>query len=346
MLKFYLYNSRYYYQLYLPLGKLELLAMSNKMKILLANPRGFCAGVDRAISIVERALELYQPPIYVRHEVVHNLFVVEGLKRRGAIFVEEISEVPDNNIVIFSAHGVPQQVRNEAKVRDLTVFDATCPLVTKVHMEVARASRRDMEVVLIGHAGHPEVEGTMGQYASQAGGMYLVERPDDVQALEGKVKDPSNLHYVSQTTLSVDETSAVINQLREVFPDIQGPRKDDICYATQNRQDAVRVLAPQVDVMIIVGSKNSSNSTRLKELAEKLGTASHLTDCSEDIKSEWFIGKDLIGVTAGASAPEALVNQILDRIKELGAESVEEVLGREENMFFEVPKELQIKQVS
>ncbi len=315
------------------------------MKILLANPRGFCAGVDRAISIVERALELYQPPIYVRHEVVHNRFVVEGLKQRGARFVEELSEVPNDNIVIFSAHGVSQAVRQEAKERSLTVFDATCPLVTKVHMEVARASRKHMEVVLIGHAGHPEVEGTMGQYASDTGGMYLVEKPEDVVSLQAKVKDPSHLHYVSQTTLSVDETANVIDELRRVFPKIQGPRKDDICYATQNRQDAVRILAQQVDVMVVVGSKNSSNSTRLKELAEKLGTPGYLTDCPQDIHPEWFENARLVGVTAGASAPEELVNQILDRIKELGATSVEEVLGREENMFFEVPKELQIKQV-
>ncbi|ENM5733981.1 4-hydroxy-3-methylbut-2-enyl diphosphate reductase [Vibrio mimicus] len=319
--------------------------MSNEMKILLANPRGFCAGVDRAISIVERALELYQPPIYVRHEVVHNRFVVEGLKQRGARFVEELSEVPNDNIVIFSAHGVSQAVRQEAKERSLTVFDATCPLVTKVHMEVARASRKHMEVVLIGHAGHPEVEGTMGQYASDTGGMYLVEKPEDVVSLQAKVKDPSHLHYVSQTTLSVDETADVIDELRRVFPKIQGPRKDDICYATQNRQDAVRILAQQVDVMVVVGSKNSSNSTRLKELAEKLGTPGYLTDCPQDIYPEWFENARLVGVTAGASAPEELVNQILDRIKELGATSVEEVLGREENMFFEVPKELQIKQV-
>lgn len=315
------------------------------MKILLANPRGFCAGVDRAISIVERALELYQPPIYVRHEVVHNRFVVEGLKQRGARFVEELREVPNDNIVIFSAHGVSQAVRQEAKERSLTVFDATCPLVTKVHMEVARASRKHMEVVLIGHAGHPEVEGTMGQYASETGGMYLVEKPEDVENLQSQVKDPSHLHYVSQTTLSVDETADVIDELRRVFPKIQGPRKDDICYATQNRQDAVRILAQQVDVMVVVGSKNSSNSTRLKELAEKLGTPGYLTDCPQDIYPEWFENARLVGVTAGASAPEELVNQILDRIKELGATSVEEVLGREENMFFEVPKELQIKQV-
>ncbi|EJN6960417.1 TPA: 4-hydroxy-3-methylbut-2-enyl diphosphate reductase [Photobacterium damselae] len=315
------------------------------MKILLANPRGFCAGVDRAISIVERALEMYQPPIYVRHEVVHNRFVVEGLKQRGAIFVEELSEVPDDNIVIFSAHGVSQAVRNEAKVRQLTVFDATCPLVTKVHMEVARASRKQMEVVLIGHAGHPEVEGTMGQYSSDEGGMYLVENPDDVQALRDKVKDPSNLHFVSQTTLSVDETSDVINALRQVFPAIQGPRKDDICYATQNRQDAVREMAKNVDVMIVVGSKNSSNSNRLRELAEKLGTPGYLTDCADDIDPNWLNDVQTVGVTAGASAPEELVNQIIARIKALGDAEVEELTGREENMFFEVPRELQVKNI-
>ncbi|OEE85664.1 4-hydroxy-3-methylbut-2-enyl diphosphate reductase [Enterovibrio norvegicus FF-162] len=313
------------------------------MKIMLANPRGFCAGVDRAISIVERALELYHPPIYVRHEVVHNRFVVEGLKSRGAVFVEELSEVPDDSIVIFSAHGVSQAVRQEAKSRSLTVFDATCPLVTKVHMEVARASRRDMEVVLIGHAGHPEVEGTMGQYASDTGGMYLVERPEDVYKLV--VKDPTNLHYVSQTTLSVDETADVIDTLRQVFPDIQGPRKDDICYATQNRQDAVRDLATQCDVLVVVGSKNSSNSNRLRELSEKLGTPGYLIDCAEDVIPEWFDGKAKVGVTAGASAPEELVNLIIARIEALGGTSVEELKGREENMFFEVPRELQVKQV-
>lgn len=313
------------------------------MKILLANPRGFCAGVDRAISIVERALEMYQPPIYVRHEVVHNRFVVEGLKQRGAIFVEELSEVPDDNIVIFSAHGVSQAVRNEAKERQLTVFDATCPLVTKVHMEVARASRRSMEVVLIGHAGHPEVEGTMGQYASETGGMYLVEKPEDVEKLQ--VKDPSNLHYVSQTTLSVDETAGVIDQLRKVFPEIQGPRKDDICYATQNRQDAVREMAESVDVMIVVGSKNSSNSNRLRELSEKLGTPGFLTDCPEDVQPVWFEGKTKVGVTAGASAPEDLVNQIIVRIQALIGGDVEELSGREEDMFFEVPRELQVKNI-
>ncbi|GEK14137.1 4-hydroxy-3-methylbut-2-enyl diphosphate reductase [Aliivibrio fischeri] len=314
------------------------------MKIVLANPRGFCAGVDRAISIVERALELYEAPIYVRHEVVHNRFVVEGLKQRGAIFVEELHEVPDDNIVIFSAHGVSQAVRKEAKERALTVFDATCPLVTKVHMEVARASKKNIEVVLIGHAGHPEVEGTMGQYASDSAGMYLVETPDDVIKLN--VKDPSNLHYVSQTTLSVDETADVIDELRRVFPDIQGPRKDDICYATQNRQDAVRDMASQVDVMIVVGSKNSSNSNRLRELSEKLGTTSYLIDCPEDLKEEWLTDQTKVGVTAGASAPEELVNQIIEQVKAFGGTAVEELTGREENMFFEVPKELQIKTVS
>ena len=313
------------------------------MKILLANPRGFCAGVDRAISIVERALEMYQPPIYVRHEVVHNRFVVEGLKERGAIFVEEIHEVPDDNIVIFSAHGVSQAVRNEAKARKLTVFDATCPLVTKVHMEVARASRKNMEVVLIGHAGHPEVEGTMGQYASDVGGMYLVEKPEDVHSLT--VKDPTNFHYVSQTTLSVDETADVISKLREVFPEIQGPRKDDICYATQNRQDAIRDLASQADAMVVVGSQNSSNSKRLKELSEKLGTPGYLIDCPEDIQESWFDGVSVVGVTAGASAPEELVDQIVNRIKVIGGASVEELEGREENMFFEVPRELQVKNI-
>ncbi|MDD9157274.1 4-hydroxy-3-methylbut-2-enyl diphosphate reductase [Aliivibrio sp. S4TY2] len=314
------------------------------MKIVLANPRGFCAGVDRAISIVERALELYEAPIYVRHEVVHNRFVVEGLKQRGAIFVEELSEVPDDNIVIFSAHGVSQAVRKEAKERALTVFDATCPLVTKVHMEVARASKKNIEVVLIGHAGHPEVEGTMGQYANETGGMYLVETPSDVINLT--VNDPSNLHYVSQTTLSVDETADVIDELRRVFPEIQGPRKDDICYATQNRQDAVRDMASQVDVMIVVGSKNSSNSNRLRELSEKLGTASYLIDCPEDLKEEWLTNQAKVGVTAGASAPEELVNQIIEQVKAFGGTTVEELTGREENMFFEVPKELQIKTVS
>ncbi|CAH0532698.1 4-hydroxy-3-methylbut-2-enyl diphosphate reductase [Vibrio stylophorae] len=311
------------------------------MEILLANPRGFCAGVDRAISIVERALALYEPPIYVRHEVVHNRFVVEGLKQRGAIFVEELSEVPDDNIVIFSAHGVSQAVREEAKSRQLTVFDATCPLVTKVHMEVARASKKGMEVVLIGHAGHPEVVGTMGQYHNAAGGMYLVETPADVSKLT--VKDPSQLHFVSQTTLSVDETADVIDELRRVFPQIQGPRKDDICYATQNRQDAVRELAAQTDVMVVVGSKNSSNSNRLRELAEKLSTPAYLVDDIDDIDAKWFAGCAIVGVTAGASAPEELVQGIIAHIVTLTQASIREHQGREENMYFEVPRELQVK---
>lgn len=313
------------------------------MKILLANPRGFCAGVDRAISIVERALALFTPPIYVRHEVVHNRFVVEGLKARGAVFIEQLDEVPDHNVIIFSAHGVSQTVRKEANARQLTVFDATCPLVTKVHMEVARASRKHDEVVLIGHAGHPEVEGTMGQYSSEEGGMYLVETCQDVEALLPLVKNPASLQFVSQTTLSVDETAEIIAKLKSVFPEIKGPRKDDICYATQNRQDAIRTLAPQVDLVIVVGSKNSSNSTRLKELAENLGTPSFLIDSADDLQPEWFAKVERIGVTAGASAPESLVKLILDRLEQLGANELESVEGREENMYFELPKELQIK---
>ncbi len=313
------------------------------MKIVLANPRGFCAGVHRAISIVERALELYDAPIYVRHEVVHNRFVVEGLKQRGAIFVEELDEVPDDSIVIFSAHGVSQAVREEAISRQLTVFDATCPLVTKVHMEVARASRKDLEVVLIGHAGHPEVVGTMGQYRSDIGGMYLVETPADVAKLQ--VKDPAKLQFVSQTTLSVDETADVIDELRRVFPEIKGPRKDDICYATQNRQDAVRELARDVDCLVVVGSKNSSNSNRLKELAQKLGTNSYLVDHVEDIDLKWFDTISMVGITAGASAPEVLVKEITEHIALHCQAEISERSGREENMFFEVPRELQIKNI-
>ncbi|KEY91011.1 4-hydroxy-3-methylbut-2-enyl diphosphate reductase [Candidatus Photodesmus blepharus] len=314
------------------------------MRIMLANPRGFCAGVDRAISIVECALEIYKSPIYVRHEVVHNRFVVDRLKQRGAIFIEELIEVPDNSIVVFSAHGVSQAVRKEAKNRALRVFDATCPLVTKVHMEVARASHKDMEVVLIGHSGHPEVKGTMGQYSSEVGGMYLIEVPEDVEkVLRVKVKDPNHLHYVSQTTLSVDETTNVINELRRVFPRIQGSRKNNICYATQNRQNAVRDLAYSTDVVVVVGSRNSSNSTRLKEISENLGTPSYLVDCPEDIQSKWFEHKFRVGVTAGASAPEELVKQILNRIQDLGGTSIENLLGCREDMFFEVPKELQIQ---
>jgi len=275
------------------------------MQILLANPRGFCAGVDRAITIVERALEIFEPPIYVRHEVVHNKYVVNKLRDAGAIFVEELHEVPDDHIVIFSAHGVSQAVRQEAKDRGLKVFDATCPLVTKVHMEVTRASRKGHECVLIGHAGHPEVEGTMGQYKNENGGIYLVESPEDVEKLE--VKDPKNLHYMSQTTLSVDDTADVIEALRQKFPDINGPRKDDICYATQNRQDAVRELASDADIMLVVGARNSSNSNRLRELSEKMGTPAYLIDDASCIDKSWLEGKAKVALTAGASAPAGLV---------------------------------------
>ncbi|KAA1195294.1 MULTISPECIES: 4-hydroxy-3-methylbut-2-enyl diphosphate reductase [Photorhabdus] len=312
------------------------------MQILLANPRGFCAGVDRAISIVERALELYGAPIYVRHEVVHNRYVVDNLRERGAIFIEEISEVPDDAILIFSAHGVSQAIRAEARSRNLTMlFDATCPLVTKVHMEVARASRKGKEAILIGHAGHPEVEGTMGQYNNVEGGMYLVESPDDVWNL--KVKDEDNLCFMTQTTLSVDDTSEVIDALNERFPNIVGPRKDDICYATTNRQEAVRDLASDADVVLVVGSKNSSNSNRLAELAQRVGKPAYLIDSADDIKEEWITGISTIGVTAGASAPDILVQQVIDRLKNLGADSVEELHGREENIVFEVPKELRVE---
>ncbi|KAF7786709.1 4-hydroxy-3-methylbut-2-enyl diphosphate reductase [Pseudoalteromonas rubra] len=308
------------------------------MEILLANPRGFCAGVDRAISIVERALDIFEKPIYVRHEVVHNKYVVDGLRARGAVFVEELDQVPDDSIVIFSAHGVSQQVRQEAKRRELKVFDATCPLVTKVHMEVTRASRKGTECILIGHHGHPEVEGTMGQYNNSAGGIYLVETPEDVATLE--VKDPSNLFYCSQTTLSVDDTSDVIEALREKFPQIHGPRKDDICYATQNRQDAVRDLANKVDLLLVVGAKNSSNSNRLRELADKMGTRAFLIDDDQCLEASWFEEVNKVGVTAGASAPEVLVQQVIARLKALGGETVVENPGQEENVVFAVPVEL------
>lgn len=312
------------------------------MQILLANPRGFCAGVDRAISIVERALEMYGAPIYVRHEVVHNRYVVNSLRERGAIFIEEIGEVPDNAILIFSAHGVSQAVRAEAKARSLTMlFDATCPLVTKVHMEVARASRKGVEAILIGHAGHPEVEGTMGQYSNPAGGMYLVESPEDVFKLQ--VKDESNLCFMTQTTLSVDDTSDVIDALRTRFPAIIGPRKDDICYATTNRQEAVRVLARDAEVVLVVGSKNSSNSNRLAELAQRAGRLAKLIDSADDIQEEWVKGVECIGVTAGASAPDILVQQVIQRLRELGGEAAIELIGREENIVFEVPKELRVE---
>lgn len=311
------------------------------MQILLANPRGFCAGVDRAISIVERALEIYGAPIYVRHEVVHNRYVVNDLRERGAIFIEEISEVPDNAILIFSAHGVSQAIRQEARFRNLTMlFDATCPLVTKVHMEVARASRKGKEAILIGHAGHPEVEGTMGQYSNPEGGMYLVESPDDVWKL--KVKDEDNLCFMTQTTLSVDDTSEVIDALNKRFPKIIGPRKDDICYATTNRQEAARELAERADVVFVVGSKNSSNSNRLAELAQRAGKPSYLIDSAEDIDEIWVSHANIVGVTAGASAPDILVQQVLARLKAFGAEEVIELSGREENIVFEVPKELRL----
>ncbi|TCV99110.1 4-hydroxy-3-methylbut-2-enyl diphosphate reductase [Biostraticola tofi] len=310
------------------------------MRILLANPRGFCAGVDRAISIVDRALEIYGAPIYVRHEVVHNRYVVDTLRASGAIFIEQIDEVPDGSILIFSAHGVSQAVRAEAKSRDLTVFDATCPLVTKVHMEVARASRKGSEAILIGHTGHPEVEGTMGQYNNPNGGMYLVESPDDVWKLS--VKNDSNLCFMTQTTLSVDDTSDVIDALRERFPKIIGPRKDDICYATTNRQEAVRNLAAQADVVLVVGSKNSSNSNRLAELAQRVGKPAYLIDNATDIQESWLQGVNHIGVTAGASAPDILVREVIERLQSLGAAGAEELIGREENIVFEVPKELRV----
>lgn len=311
------------------------------MQILLANPRGFCAGVDRAISIVERAIEMYGAPIYVRHEVVHNRYVVDSLRERGAIFIEEISEVPDGSILIFSAHGVSQAVRAEARERELTMlFDATCPLVTKVHMEVARASRKGKEAILIGHAGHPEVEGTMGQYSNPKGGMYLVESPEDVWALN--VKDEDNLCFMTQTTLSVDDTSAVIDALHKRFPKIVGPRKDDICYATTNRQEAVRNLANDADVVLVVGSKNSSNSNRLAELAQRMGKSAYLIDSAADIQESWLAGAARIGVTAGASAPDILVQQVISRLQELGAGGSIELSGREESIVFEVPKELRV----
>ncbi|MBE7215626.1 4-hydroxy-3-methylbut-2-enyl diphosphate reductase [Shewanella benthica] len=310
----------------------------NSLQIKLANPRGFCAGVDRAISIVERALELFSPPIYVRHEVVHNRYVVENLKDRGAVFVEELDQVPDDSIVIFSAHGVSQAVRAEAKRRGLKVFDATCPLVTKVHLQVTRASRKGIECILIGHAGHPEVEGTMGQYDNPKGGVLLVESPENVESLV--VKNPENLCFVTQTTLSMDDTVDIIAALQKRFPSIEGPRKDDICYATQNRQDAVRNVADDVDLFIVVGSQNSSNSNRLRELAEKRGTEAHLVDNADDINSAWFTNVTKVAVTAGASAPEVLVQQVIDAIAELAPSVITEVEGRKEDTVFAVPAEL------
>ncbi|MGD9341465.1 MAG: 4-hydroxy-3-methylbut-2-enyl diphosphate reductase [Chromatiales bacterium] len=307
------------------------------MKILLANPRGFCAGVDRAIEIVERALELFGPPIYVRHEVVHNRFVVDGLRRKGAIFVEELDEVPDDATVIFSAHGVARAVQTDAQRRQLTVFDATCPLVTKVHMEVTRYAREGREVVLIGHAGHPEVEGTMGQFDADHGGrIVLVESVDDVDSLE--FANPERVAFVTQTTLSVDDTAAIVDALRERFPALTGPRKEDICYATQNRQDAVKKLVQQVDVMLVVGSRTSSNSNRLREIAEKAGIPGHLIDGPEDLREQWFTDCAAVGVTAGASAPELLVRQVIERLRGWGGDFAEEVEGRSEQVVFSLPK--------
>ncbi|MEQ3632169.1 4-hydroxy-3-methylbut-2-enyl diphosphate reductase [Thalassolituus sp.] len=311
------------------------------MQIKLANPRGFCAGVDRAIDIVNRALELFEPPIYVRHEVVHNKFVVNDLRNRGAIFVDELDEVPDNSIVIFSAHGVSQAVRHNAEQRGLKVFDATCPLVTKVHLEVSRYSAEGRECILIGHKGHPEVEGTMGQYDYANGGhIYLVEDEEDVAALV--VNNPDKLSYVTQTTLSMDDTARVIDALRAKFSEITGPRKNDICYATQNRQDAVKTLAESCDLMLVVGSPNSSNSNRLRELGERMGAAAYLIDNASEIKPEWLEGKQSVGITAGASAPEVLVKEVVDKLIALGGSSPQELQGQEENVVFSLPKELKM----
>lgn len=311
------------------------------MEIKLANPRGFCAGVDRAIEIVNRALEVFGPPIYVRHEVVHNKFVVDDLRNRGAVFVDELDQVPDDAIVIFSAHGVSKAVQAEAATRGLKVFDATCPLVTKVHMEVARYARTGTEAILIGHAGHPEVEGTMGQYERQYGGdIYLVEDEQDVATLQ--VRNPENLAFVTQTTLSVDDTARVIDALRARFPAIHGPRKDDICYATQNRQDAVKQLAAEARVVLVVGSPNSSNSNRLRELAERMGSRAYLVDNAGQMQREWFEGVTTVGLTAGASAPEILIQQVVDRLREWGGEVPEELAGRAEHVVFSMPKELRI----
>ncbi len=310
-------------------------------QIKLANPRGFCAGVDRAIDIVNRALDVFGAPIYVRHEVVHNKFVVDSLRERGAIFVDEVDQVPDDVILIFSAHGVSQAVRKEAEDRGLQIFDATCPLVTKVHIEVTRYSREGRECILIGHEGHPEVEGTMGQYNTANGGsIYLVEDESDVDALI--VRDSEHLAYVTQTTLSMDDTAKVIEALRNKFPKIQGPRKDDICYATTNRQDAVRQLALECDLVLVVGSPNSSNSNRLRELAERCGTESYLIDGPDDINPEWIKNRTCIGITAGASAPEILVKQVIDKLKVCGADVPIEMDGTPENISFSLPKALRI----
>ena len=315
------------------------------MDIVLANPRGFCAGVDRAIEIVNRALETLGAPIYVRHEVVHNRYVVDDLKQRGAIFVEELDEVPDGATVIFSAHGVSQAVRGVAEARGLKVFDATCPLVTKVHLEVARQCRAGRDMVLVGHAAHPEVEGTMGQWRTGdgAGRIYLVENLEDIATLV--VDQPGNLAYTTQTTLSVDDTRGIIAALRERFPAIQGPRNDDICYATQNRQDAVRELAQGCDLVLVVGSPNSSNSNRLRELAEREGVEAHLIDGADEIDPRWVQGRRQVGVSAGASAPEVLVRGVIERLQALGAGTVRELSGKPEDMVFALPRELRVQLV-
>lgn len=305
------------------------------MEILLANPRGFCAGVDRAIEMVERALEMHGAPIYVRHEVVHNEFVVANLRKKGAVFVENLDEVPEGSILIFSAHGISRAVRMDAEARGFTIFDATCPLVTKVHSEVARLRDRGMEIIMIGHAGHPEVEGTMGQ---ADGNMYLVESPADAQLLE--VKDPGNLAFVTQTTLSMDDTATIIAVLRNRFPKIIGPKKDDICYATQNRQDAVKKLAGLCDLVIVVGSPSSSNSNRLREVAHNMNVPAYLVDTAEELEQEWVSGKSRIGISAGASAPEILVQDVIARLKAMGADSVRELDGITENITFPIPKGL------
>lgn len=311
------------------------------MQILLANPRGFCAGVDRAIAIVNEALSRFAPPIYVRHEVVHNKFVVNDLANRGAVFVEELDEVPDGAIVIFSAHGVSQMVEDEAKRRDLTVFDATCPLVTKVHLEVAKFAKDGIDAILIGHAGHPEVEGTMGRFDTRHGGrIYLVENEQDVQKLT--VRDSNNLAFVTQTTLSMDDTAVVIEALRQRFPNIQGPRKDDICYATQNRQDAVKDLAKRCDVVLVVGSPNSSNSNRLRELAERMGKKAFLIDNAKEMQLSWFSAVNTVGVTAGASAPEVLIQEVIHQLQAWGGNLPNELDGIQENITFSLPKALRI----
>ena len=311
------------------------------MQIYLANPRGFCAGVDRAIAIVNEALMRFEPPIYVRHEVVHNKFVVSDLANRGAVFVEELTEVPDGSIVIFSAHGVSKAVEDEATRRDLTVFDATCPLVTKVHIEVAKFAQEGMDAVLIGHAGHPEVEGTMGRFNRKFGGqIHLVENESDVEKLV--VKDAERLSFVTQTTLSMDDTARVIDALRDKFPAIQGPRKDDICYATQNRQDAVKDLAARCQVVLVVGSPNSSNSNRLRELAERMNCQAYLIDNASEIQRVWFYNIESVGVTAGASAPEVLIQEVLQQLQDWGGQLPHELAGIEENVIFSLPKALRI----